>query len=361
MDTNYGNDNVCSVSSELTDFEKDNLFNDQRTLLFKFKGNFEITTSNRYLYFNDGADKTATLTVGNYTAATLATHIQTQLNAVSSNFTVTYSTPTYKFTIAKTASFQLSLSESTDDVWDTIGWVTSGDLTGSSSYTSEEMRIHTDEWIKFSFAGQTDVGFVGLVSDLNNAIDISEYASVTLQGNNSDIWTSGSVAYETTLTRTTNGLFKFIDTETRQYQFWRIKFVDRTNPLGPNLSFGYCYIGTFTNFSHNIDVGFSASRVDNSSVFRSDGGTLYFDSKVKNLALGNLRIAFLTADDKLSLETLFSEKGITSPFFISLDPQLAVSSGLDEFTKFVRFGSNISMNHIINSYYQCSFELVEAI
>ena len=358
MDTNYGNDNVCSVSSELTDFEKDNLFNDQRTLLFKFNGNFEITTSNQNLYVDA---LTITLTVGNYTAATLATHMQTQLNASSSGYTVTYSTTTYKFTITRTSAFTLALSSTTNAVWDDIGWVTSSDLTGSTSYTSEEMRVHTDEWIKFSFAGQTDVGFVGLVGDLNNALDISEYATVTLQGNNSDVWTSGSVAYETTLTRTTNGLFKFIDTETRQYQFWRIQIIDRTNPLGPNLSLGYCYIGTFTNFSHNIDVGFSASRIDNSSVFRSDGATLYFDSKVKNLALGNLRIAFLTTDDKLSLENLFNDKGVTQPFFISLDPQLAVSSGLDEFTKFVRFGSNISMNHIINSYYQCSFELVEVV
>lgn len=78
-------------------------------------GFYNVNNNNNKIYFNDGSDQTATLTNGNYSASSLATEIQTQMNAASSHsFTCTYSTATSKFTISDgTGNFSLKFATNT--------------------------------------------------------------------------------------------------------------------------------------------------------------------------------------------------------------------------------------------------------
>jgi hypothetical protein len=75
---------------------------------------FNINSTNNILSFNENStNKQATLTSGAYTASSLATHVQTQLNTASSGYNtyaVTYSTTTYKFTISAGNNFSLLFS-----------------------------------------------------------------------------------------------------------------------------------------------------------------------------------------------------------------------------------------------------------
>lgn len=74
---------VMDYSSQLSEFPFSNCYNSERTKVWKPAGFFLITTSNNKLYINDGSDKTATITSGEYISpALLATQIQTQLNAI---------------------------------------------------------------------------------------------------------------------------------------------------------------------------------------------------------------------------------------------------------------------------------------
>jgi hypothetical protein len=83
--------NNVTFSSETTGYEGENALNDFRSNVWKASGHFSITSSNNLLYINDGSNKTITLTAASYTTpSALATHIQTQLNASSSNWTGTY-------------------------------------------------------------------------------------------------------------------------------------------------------------------------------------------------------------------------------------------------------------------------------
>ncbi|MFQ5596578.1 MAG: flagellar filament capping protein FliD [Nitrospiria bacterium] len=64
---------------------------------------FVIDSTNNTLVFNDGSNRTATLTAGTYTGDALATEIKTALeaaNAGSDTYTVTYDASTKKFKIA---------------------------------------------------------------------------------------------------------------------------------------------------------------------------------------------------------------------------------------------------------------------
>lgn len=56
------------------------------------------TSNNTFLFTEGGVPFTITITPGTYTAATLATELQTRIAAVSAGFTVTYSSTLLKFT-----------------------------------------------------------------------------------------------------------------------------------------------------------------------------------------------------------------------------------------------------------------------
>ncbi len=63
---------------------------------------YNITSSNNSVTFNNGSNRTATLTAGLYTATALATELGTQMTTSGGGdvYTATFSTTTFKFTIA---------------------------------------------------------------------------------------------------------------------------------------------------------------------------------------------------------------------------------------------------------------------
>lgn len=106
----------------------------------RFYYGWQITTSNRYLDFNDGSDKVAILDVGYYTSSDLATMIASKMNELSStDFTVTFNRSTRKFTIAGSATFSL-LAGSGDNVtlgvFTLLGY-TATDKTGFATYLAQ--------------------------------------------------------------------------------------------------------------------------------------------------------------------------------------------------------------------------------
>lgn len=103
----------------------------------------EITSSSRYLDFNDGSDKNAVVAVGHYKDPhDLAAAIQIAMDALSSdNITVSYSDTTGKFTIA-TDGASLSLEWNTgtntaNTIGSKIGFLVAADDTGALTYTSD--------------------------------------------------------------------------------------------------------------------------------------------------------------------------------------------------------------------------------
>lgn len=69
--------------------------------LVRENSKFVISASNNTIVFNDGTDKTATITAGTYTESELATAVQTALNTAhgSSAFTVSYDSAAEKYSI----------------------------------------------------------------------------------------------------------------------------------------------------------------------------------------------------------------------------------------------------------------------
>lgn len=95
-----------------------------------------IDQTNNILPFNDGADKTATLNVGDYTLTEFVVEVERALNAASSiDFTVSVDRSTRLITIAGDSSFELSIaSGASANPFNLIGF-TGSDLTGAATYT----------------------------------------------------------------------------------------------------------------------------------------------------------------------------------------------------------------------------------
>jgi len=339
MDNNFGELTTGNVdfSSELTAFPASNVREKFRSQTWKPQGFFEVIASNRNIYFNDGTDKTANLDVGTYTSpASFATHIQTKLNLVGSGWSISYNTTLYKFVFANSGNVTLQCSSTTNAAWDTVGFTTTNDLGPNTSFTADEQRNHTHEFMTFDLGYSADMSSFFVVGPLDKDFTISSNATIKLQANNIDLWSSPP--FEQTLTKYEDGIFHFIPSTVESgYRFWRFYIEDKLNPLGPEgLEFGNIYLGDYTTLDRNFSNGFQVILKDDSIITESESGALFFDKRTKYNEYSALEIGLMSKADRKTMLDLFNKVGVTVPFYISLDPVEKISDD-QYFTKYVVF------------------------
>lgn len=365
--------NSLTYSSQTTGFEAENALDEFRSNVWKASGHFEISDGsvsydldqNDQIYINDGTNKTITITAGHYTTpAALATQIQTNLNASSSNWTVTYDSNggTYKFTIANSGSVTLRLSQTTNSIWDTIGYTSTTDQVGTS-FPANEQRNHTSEYLRFDMGYQSEMTFIGCIGDVSETFGLSSQAVVTLKGNNIDTnW--GSPDFEKTLTVTDKGIYDWNDTVSdARYRYWRFEYEDKYNSTsGPNIEIGNLYLGSYDYLTNrNVTIGFNDILLDPSIASESEAGVRYFDRRTKYSNFTNLSIPYMDDTDKQVIKDLFKSVGVTTPFFVSIDPLLGVSDDITDFTKFVIFNSPPIIQNVRSCRWSTVLDLVEVI
>jgi hypothetical protein len=365
MANNHGEVASASItaSSAASGFPVTNAINAMRSKVYKPAGNFEITSSNCKVYINDGSDKTVTLSTGNYTYATLASHIQTELNASSSGWTVAYdyNGGTYKFTITRSSSATLRFTVTTDAAWDTLGYATTANETGTS-FVADAQRNHTSETITWDLGTATPITFFAAIGPINETFSVSENATLRLYGNNSNTW--GSPALSVTLTADDYGIFKFLDDlADYTYRYWRFELIDKTNPVGPDgFKLSHVYLGDYVTLTtRNVANGFSRKWVDPSVRVESENGALFVQSKTKYLKFDSVNVQYISSTERADLEQLFYDNGIGVPFYVSFDPTLLVSSALSDYTKYVMFDEEPTLRHVKNEYYNISMSMREAL
>lgn len=355
-------DRGFTYSSQLSSsFPALNAYDTSRSKVWKPAGNFEITNTNNNIYINDGSDKNIALTVGSYTYSTLATHVQTQLNAASSNWTCTYSTTTHKFTITRSSgTATLRQTETINPVWDTLGYTRGVDVTGSP-LVADEPRIHTSEWLKCDTGVPQTATFACLLSSVDEKFSLTQNAVVTLQASNLDSWASAPVNIDLPV-ESLSAMSFLDDTLTTPYRYYRIKIVDRLNPLGPEgISIGYAYIGDHVTVTNtNIATGFSKTLQDPSVVQVSENGALFFETRPRLREVNGTGIQFLSGAQYDELEQVFYDLGIRTPFLISIDPGVEVSRKLEDMTHLMIMSRPPELSHVIRDLYNVSFDMREA-
>ena len=353
-------ENGFTFSSEQAAFPASNIFHPSRSRFWKPAGNFEITSANSKLYINDGTNKTVTLTTGSYIYSTLATHIQTQLNAASTNWVVTYdSSLTFKFTISRSSGTNvLRKSQTTDAAWDTLGFVGATDLTGGP-FIADEQRIHTSEWIQCDMGVPQKPTFFALISAIDDVFPLSDSATVKVQANNIDYWLSPPV--DITVEVTSLGAFNVME-DIGGYRYHRIEIIDRLNYLGPEgIRLSNAYIGDHvTVTATNIARGFVKELVDPSIPLQSESGSLYFQTRPRYLSIGNCIIQLLNGQEQREMEQTLYDLGIRTPFFISIDPGTEITESLEELTRYMIMTRAPKLSHVFRDYFDVDWDMREA-
>jgi hypothetical protein len=122
---------------------------------------FVVSAANNKINFNEGgAELTATVASGSYTATTLCAAIKAALeDAGALTFTVTFSTTTAKFTIAASGTFSLLWNTGTNkavDISTMCGYSDVADDTSAATYTADTVAIGSAYVHTFEFADYTE-------------------------------------------------------------------------------------------------------------------------------------------------------------------------------------------------------------
>ena len=350
-----------TYSSSKSGFPGTNAYDQRRSRLWITGGNFTITASNNKLYINDGTNKTVTLDSGNYTYAALATHIQTKLNASSTNWTCTYSTTTRKFTITRTSGTAvLRTSQLIAPVFNSIGFATGPD-DPSKPFVSDFPVNHTDEWYKADFV--QPVPIQAFMACWKNGVSkaFSGDADIRVQFNNVDDW--ASPALEFSLTAFDRGIFQFFDDDDTSYRYCRFWFSNPRASCGPEgFMFGNIYMGSYRTVTvSNVAPEIGAKLEDLSKIQVAASGAEYANVKGKRRKWSSMEMQLLEASERRALQQTISRLGNTEHFYFCLDPTSAVTQDLDEATFYAKFDSEPDLKHVIRDYWTLSFDLKEAI
>lgn len=334
-----------TASSSHTDFPLSNLTGDRRSSVWKPSYIFEITSANNKVYLNGS---TYTVTSGTYTVAQLIT----AFNSATSQTLARNSAG--KFTITLGGSGTFNFSTTTSSIWDTLGFLTTTDATGTVA-TADECRYSTGEWLKIDVGVPQSPTFAAFIGPANTVFSMST-STIKLQGNNLDVWSSPAV----NLTMEVSALGAYLaPNDAEACRYWRVFIDDQANN---SMSASVLYVGdSVVTENTNITSGLVRQYNDPSIRMVSEGGQVYTDVRPKFLSIGSLGITFLKEDDLEDIEQLIYDLGSSQRFFLCIDPSSAVSSALDKMTHYVTIDGSAALQHVFGKYYNLSFQLREVL
>lgn len=331
--------------SENSDFPVTNLESTaRRSRVYQSAGYFNVTSLNNKIIFRDasgGADKTATIAVGTYaTIALFTAAVDAAFEATGlANYTVTH-TAAKKFEISSDLSggataFELRFADVLSTARDMLGFSASN-LTGVATHTATSVRIHTEERITLDLGSAFNPKAFLLFGPRNEPIRISQNATIKLQGNASDSWTSP--AYDQTLTWNEFAIAKFSTTglHSSALRYWSISIVDRENARG-YIEISSMFLGDVVEMTRGCpQFPLEVTEVDLSASEQtlSGGSFTAFYGKTAELALD---WQYLTTDEIEQFRDMFKELGVGLPFGVILDPNEVFSTDLERYCMQVKF------------------------
>jgi len=265
---------------------------------------------------DDGGVKVATLTAGNYaTGALMAAHVQTQMDAASvDTITCTYSSGTRKMTIASDGTtFELdwdSGANASTSAGEDLGYDTSADDTGSTSYVGDNPCRCSREWIGIDLDSATQCRRCVIVSPHN----FSSSAVVKLYRHTADSLPAatevGAFTYDAD--------FMVLEFDAT-YQYWWIHIDDIDNE-DSYIEMGRAFLGTLTQPSVSASIyNYALIPVDESPISATPEGVVG-----KHIRDMYHRVPFCFAcvseADRNILLAIYRSIGAFSHFFFMPDP-----------------------------------------
>ncbi len=235
----------------------------------------------------------------------------------------------------------------------------SGDDTGATTYTGDNIAIHTLERVVFDLgAGIPAVDAFCLFFDKLSGNQFSGSAIVKLRANATDSWAAPSVDITLSFDPDFPSSRHFFGSD-QSFRYWAIEIVDTDNPnLYVELS--TIILSDSLQLTQIAEVGFKEREIDQSQSRRNDFGHEFYDQFPLRVSR-SFEYKALTEADKLELKKLFRRVGRSVPFGFALDTSEGTFSNTDEYLMYARFGSDYGASHVVFSFFDSQFDLIEVI
>lgn len=334
----------ATFSSETKNFEAQNIYNrQQRSRVWRSGGYYSVDSTNNKIVFDEdgGGNITATVTEDNYASqAAFAAAIKAALElAGAGTYTVEQDATSGKWKITAAGLTTLDIIWTDGDsagMAGLMGYSTAADDTGSLVYTADSLRINSEEWLLWDMGlSSLPTGFV-LLGDRNEPIKLSSGSVIKIQGNHTNNFITQ--IYSKTIVYDEDALFEFDATGlgNTYLRYWRVQIVDTANANG-YIELGYAFLGsTIQPTRGNPAFPFNGSQSDRTDIVTAIGGQVYGNDRVRG---DDFTIDWqkLTTDEKENFDLHFKNKGLTFPFIVYLDKDLAFSSRQSYFLRLVRY------------------------
>ena len=184
--------------------------------------------------------------------------------------------------------------------------------------------------------------------------NLSSAATVSLQANSADSWTSPP--FSTSLDWHSSIIIKFF--AQTSYRYWRLVLADSANPDG-YLQIGRLWLGDCFQPARDFSRDFSLRRVDPSEVSYGDSGSrVVSDRTPYRIAT----IKFPSTDEKDAFDQMIDAVGAGGDFIAALDPASQVwSDGLHDYTLYCHLDGTPEWGHRVNDSWSLSMRLRETI
>jgi hypothetical protein len=215
------------------------------------------------------------------------------------------------------------------------------------------------EWIGGDFGMTAIPKALAITGPRNKPLKLTPAATITLQLNSVNTWTSPAFSQtvpwdeKTLLLANTAGLGT-------GYRYWRLSIADAANPYG-YVELGITYLGDLWTPSRGaITFPLKVQNIDPSAITISEGGSTFADPRQQTAKI-SFDIEKLTTAEKEELEAIYQTFGQSIPFFISLDPGAVFGSSANYHCRYVKFSADPEATFVSPNNWTMRVELREEV
>lgn len=335
----------------------------RRKKVWRTNGYFNIVAGSNTITFREtiAVDLVATLTAQEYfSISDFMAEIKVALEAAgASTYTVTQLS-NGKIQIASNGAggggvFQIIWTSSVP-MAEIIGFDSGSNSTGALTYAADVVRLHTGEWLKWDLGFPSTVQAFIIVGDRNEGVNISPSATIKIQGNTTDAWSTPAI--DLTVPYADFALARWDYDGLGTYRYWRFSFLDKEN-INTYIEFGAVYLGGFHDATRGCVVFPLGEQYDDRSVVVfSESGQSYSQKLPKSMRY-RMEWNGLTKDEKESLENHWESVGLTESFFSIVDSQDAFSVTNENTAKLFKFASPPQVELVSPNNFSMNWELRE--
>jgi len=215
--------------------------------------------------------------------------------------------------------------------------------------------VAAENWIVFDLKTTEEIDSIAMVWPALDLSKLSNVATIKMQANATDVWTSPAVSVDMTYNELYNMASHYFSAD-QSYRFWRVLISDPLNPHGyievPKI------ILSKAKTMQSPNTGFEFSESDQSKVSRTEFGQEYSDI---NPITNSIKFAwsFISEDDMDTLSKIYNNVGKTETVFVSLDSQASLFNDRNKYVIYGKLKGKMSHKHTQSIYFDPSMEVLE--